>query len=761
MKRLLVSIIISICFLSVGNSQGEFKFNVKVVGKGSKPLNNIKVWLKNKNSSQVMARYTDYQGSVTFDVPPGLWSLNLKGLPEYDEILLRDNEYGSRSVTIPYDLRKIEDEEKIKNLRPTIDFSRIDQSGFRKTSPSKDSCIIYVILKDLNNKPVRNIPVQLVGIKHQLLLSRTTNSGGSAQFHVPTGERYAIDVDEIENFEFTQTVNREGIQKVTLQFQPTKIEELLRNDTIFQTLPPNPGPTTARTFSRIHIMDASGLPAVNENVFIQNIASNVVYSSKTDENGLVVFLLPNQQKYLIHFNYQRDVDVLNLIRIKGTNTHNFHIKYIPDPRLQYPENFIPKPDELFLKTFESFLTKQFPEPKEKVGLFLNFGNKVNAKSKEAVLEIGFSTTSDVSKTNKSDVNIAFVIDKSGSMEGYDRIESLKESMLKFVDKLAPSDNICLILFNDEAFKVIPLQKKGDGKNLKFVISEIEAGGFTNIYNGMVMGYEELLAHFDADKINKLVLLSDGYGETEPAIVINKSKEYNGMGLGLSAIGVGENYNYALLSLLAEESNGLMVHAGESKDIYPAFESQLSSLIYPIGRKAKLEIIYNKKIEFDQLYGFPVINNQQNKATIEIGDLYMGMNKLALAHFLLNKPDKSIQDMPVKLVFSYYDLDTKKDVEIVQHVHLKWEDETGEIPLMVDQQQKKLYAIAVMNQSIKVMAEAFAAENIDRAKNALVRANEQVKDIYPNAKDEDILELVGRMEDYAVSIDNYIRNNPGK
>jgi len=33
----------------------------------------------------------------------------------------------------------------------------------------------------------------------------------------------------------------------------------------------------------------------------------------------------------------------------------------------------------------------------------------------------------------------------------------------------------------------------------------------------------------------------------------------------------------------------------------------------------------------------------------------------------------------------------------------------------------------------------------------------VKDIYPNADDQDALELTGRMEDYAVSIDNYIRN----
>ena len=51
----------------------------------------------------------------------------------------------------------------------------------------------------------------------------------------------------------------------------------------------------------------------------------------------------------------------------------------------------------------------------------------------------------------------------------------------------------------------------------------------------------------------------------------------------------------------------------------------------------------------------------------------------------------------------------------------------------------------------------AADDIEKARNALIRAKEQVKDIYPKTEDEDILELIGRMEDYAVSIDNYIRN----
>lgn len=57
-----------------------------------------------------------------------------------------------------------------------------------------------------------------------------------------------------------------------------------------------------------------------------------------------------------------------------------------------------------------------------------------------------------------------------------------------------------------------------------------------------------------------------------------------------------------------------------------------------------------------------------------------------------------------------------------------------------------------------MAEAFAADDVQKAKHALERAREQVKDIYSKVDDEDIRKLIDKMEDYAISIDNYIRNN---
>ncbi|MBN1337812.1 MAG: VWA domain-containing protein [Bacteroidales bacterium] len=329
-------------------------------------------------------------------------------------------------------------------------------------------------------------------------------------------------------------------------------------------------------------------------------------------------------------------------------------------------------------------------------------------------------------------------------------------MVKFIGKLKPFDKVSLVTFNTAAFVDFPLKELGDATEMIRFIREIEPGGGTNIYNGMVLGYEELLKNYEEKKVNRLILLTDGYGETEPKTVVEKSREYNAKGIGISAIGVGYDYNSALLQLLTLETGGLMEHAGLSGDIYEAFEKQLSELIFPVAREAKLTLKYNHKIRFKRLFGFPLRSDKNNIATFDIGSLFMGQNRIALAQFDLENPTREIEEMPVIIELSYFDLAEEKYVSYTQEARLSWTDEDPKLDLFVEQETKKLYAIAILNQSMKVMADAFAEENIPKAKNALERAFEQISELYPNAKDEDVDKLVAQMANYSVALDNFER-----
>lgn len=759
MKRTVITILLSLFFSVILLAQENSTYTVTVRSKKGATLSDIKVWLKEKTTGETITKRTNSNGFIKFSVPEGYWSINLVGLPNHRELKIRKGAVGEGAMTLTYDLKSIREEAALMNARAKLQFKETDQTDEVITQPKKGFSIVKIKLGDNNKMPVKKMPVDLVSVKQAMIYKSNTKHTGIAKFIVPIGEKYAIDVDGVRNFSFTRNLTREGISTYTLVYERTTIVEHLQNDTVTQEITTTTEATSARVLLDITVRSTTGDPFPFEHIYMQQLSTGKVYKAKTDADGKVIFLLPKGEKYMLHFDFQRDVDVYSFLSTKGIGTAGGTIVYRPDPRLQFPERYLPTPEDLFLEEFESFITKNLPEPKEKkVGLFLKWGNdKVNAQSEEAVLRIGISgTDKETSFANTPNVNLAFVLDRSGSMAGYDRIESLKESMVKFVDKLRADDKVSLITFSEDAFLELPLQRKGDGKLLKKYIGEIEAGGGTNIYNGMVMGYEQLLGGVNAGQARQLVLLTDGYGTTEPKTMVEKSKEYTDKGIGISAIGVGEGYNSALLNLLTLEQGGMMEHASESKDIHNAFDNQLSNLIFPIASDAKLEIIFNDKIKFRQLYGVPVKSKSADKITIELGNLYKGYNKVALAQFNLNKPDESIEKQPVVIALSYYDLETKTTETISEKAILNWEPATGKFELLIEREEKKLYAIAIMNQSIKVMVDAVVAKDFDKAKTALKGTMEQVKELFQKADDEDIENLVKKMTNYVISIDNYLK-----
>jgi hypothetical protein len=91
----------------------------------------------------------------------------------------------------------------------------------------------------------------------------------------------------------------------------------------------------------------------NEDVYLQMLKSNKVYRAKTNSKGEAYFLLPNKRKYMVHFRYQKDVDVLNYLDMQGIASAEGNFTYLPNPKLQFPEKFIPTPKDLFVKNQSS------------------------------------------------------------------------------------------------------------------------------------------------------------------------------------------------------------------------------------------------------------------------------------------------------------------------------------------------------------------------------------------------------------------------
>jgi hypothetical protein len=67
--------------------------------------------------------------------------------------------------------------------------------------------------------------------------------------------------------------------------------------------------------------------------------------------------------------------------------------------------------------------------------------------------------------------------------------------------------------------------------------------------------------------------------------------------------------------------------------------------------------------------------------------------------------------------------------------------------LLEKEEKKLYGIAILNQSLKLMADANEANNPKAAKLYLQQAIDQINEIFPDAKPKDVKKLFDDVNKY--------------
>lgn len=155
---------------------------------------------------------------------------------------------------------------------------------------------------------------------------------------------------------------------------------------------------------------------------------------------------------------------------------------------------------------------------------------------------------------RNPLNLAMVLDKSGSMEG-DKIVHLRKAAKNVVSLLADEDYVSITAFSDRVFKIAPSKLAADKASLKAVIDSIRDGGGTAMSGGMRQGLKELEKQISPDRVNRMLLLTDGqtFGDEDECRKL--SLEMGSKEIVIQALGLGEDWNEDLLDEVAEASGG--------------------------------------------------------------------------------------------------------------------------------------------------------------------------------------------------------------
>ena len=225
------------------------------------------------------------------------------------------------------------------------------------------------------------------------------------------------------------------------------------------------------------------------------------------------------------------------------------------------------------------------------------------------MQIGLNSAVSPEAIESKHFNLVVVVDKSGSMGSAGKLDFVKAGLLLMLNTLDEDDTLAIVTYSDNAEVACgPTPVAGYNKgHLVDVITGIQASGSTNLYAGMVEGYE--LAKMNINKpntISRILLLSDGLisaGEHNFDVILAKSAQYNEAGIGITTVGVGTEFNQNLMYQLASQGNGNFYFLEDGEKLVDVFDYELVYLLTPVAENLKISFRLPEGFFVEEIYGF--------------------------------------------------------------------------------------------------------------------------------------------------------------
>lgn len=258
------------------------------------------------------------------------------------------------------------------------------------------------------------------------------------------------------------------------------------------------------------------------------------------------------------------------------------------------------------------------------------------------------------QSTRDPVNLAFVLDRSGSMSGQ-KIELAKRAIETAVDRLLPTDRFAIVCYDDRIDVVVEgtTASREAKTNAIDRLRSIDARGSTDLAGGWLRGAEQVAlavtaaptgagsagaqspgdaerggpvagaAHIDAHRqINRVLLLTDGLanvGIVDHAELARHARELRARGVTTTTFGVGEDFDEDVLQSMADAGGGHFYFIENAAQIQDHIATEVGELLQVVAREAVLEITAPESLEVSTLSPY-AIERRGSRHHVLLGDL---------------------------------------------------------------------------------------------------------------------------------------------
>ena len=244
---------------------------------------------------------------------------------------------------------------------------------------------------------------------------------------------------------------------------------------------------------------------------------------------------------------------------------------------------------------------------------------------QATLQISITTPVDPTTFHRLPMNLVVVVDHSGSMASDGRLDKVKAGLHTMIDNLHDEDRLALIEFDDVVTIDAPFGPTIDRPALHAIIDRLAPRGGTNIFDGLEQGFKLLGDAPVSDRQNRVILLSDGNatsGNTSQVAIMEMARSRVQRGIGLTTIGVGVDFDVALMRGLAEQGAGNFYFLEDPAAATEVFTQELDYFMQPLALDIQLTAVAGPGYRFDDAVGSHLWSPQPTSGTMAIPAVFI-------------------------------------------------------------------------------------------------------------------------------------------
>ena len=189
------------------------------------------------------------------------------------------------------------------------------------------------------------------------------------------------------------------------------------------------------------------------------------------------------------------------------------------------------------------------------------------------------------------LNLALVLDRSGSMSGLPLDEAVK--CAKFViDQLDEGDFASIVSYDDEARVLVPAQRLTSKSSFYEALASIHSGGMTALHAGWLAGAQQAAVYSKDADVSRVLLLSDGQaniGIQDLDAIASHCSRMVSTGVSTSTYGLGRDFNEQLMSGMAQSGHGNSYYGETAQDLIDPFTREFELLASLFARSVRLSI----------------------------------------------------------------------------------------------------------------------------------------------------------------------------